>query len=46
MASGWDASGETLKAAMRYRCIIINPDALFVMVTDAEQVDSTLISRL
>jgi hypothetical protein len=34
-----------VKAVMRYRYMIINPDALFVMVTDAEQVDSTLVSR-
>jgi hypothetical protein len=32
-----------VKAAMRYQYTIINPDALFVMVTDAEQVDSTLV---
>jgi hypothetical protein len=32
-----------VKAVMRYRYTIINPDALFVMVTDAEQVDSTLV---
>ncbi|EXJ88108.1 hypothetical protein A1O1_05036 [Capronia coronata CBS 617.96] len=41
-----DAQRElVLKAVMRYRYSIINPDALFVMVTDAEQVDSTLVSR-
>jgi hypothetical protein len=34
-----------VKAAMRYRYTIINPDALFVMVTDAEQVDSTLVRQ-
>lgn len=34
-----------VKAVMRYRYSIINPDALFVMVTDAEQVDSTLVNR-
>lgn len=34
-----------VKAVMRYRYTIIKPDALFVMVTDAEQVDSTLVSR-
>jgi len=34
-----------VKAIMRYKFTIINPDALFVMVTDAEQVDSTLVSR-
>jgi len=34
-----------IKAVMRYRFSIINPDALFVMVTDAEQVDSTLVNR-
>ena len=34
-----------IKAIMRYRYSIINPDALFVMVTDAEQVDSTLVGR-
>ena len=34
-----------VKAAMRYRYTIIQPDALFVMVTDAEQVDSTLVNR-
>lgn len=32
-----------VKAVMRYRYTIIQPDALFVMVTDAEQVDSTLV---
>jgi hypothetical protein len=32
-----------VKAVMRYQYTIINPDALFVMVTDAEQVDSTLV---
>jgi hypothetical protein len=32
-----------VKAVMRYRYTIINPDALFVMVTDAEQVDSMLV---
>ena len=32
-----------VKAVMRYRYMIINPDALFVMVTDAEQVDITLV---
>ena len=32
-----------VKAAMRYRYAIINPDALFVMVTDAEQVDHALV---
>ncbi|KAL2437062.1 hypothetical protein ABEF94_016065 [Exophiala dermatitidis] len=41
-----DAQRElVIKAVMRYRYTIINPDALFVMVTDAEQVDSTLVSR-
>ena len=34
-----------VKAVMRYRYAIIQPDALFVMVTDAEQVDSTLVNR-
>lgn len=34
-----------IKAVMRYRYTISNPDALFVMVTDAEQVDSTLVNR-
>lgn len=34
-----------VKALMRYRYTISNPDALFVMVTDAEQVDSTLTAR-
>lgn len=34
-----------VKAVMRYRFTIINPDALFVMVTDAEQVDATLVNR-
>lgn len=34
-----------IKAIMRYRYTIINPDALFVMVTDAEQVDSLLVNR-
>ena len=35
-----------VKAVMRYRYTIIQPDALFVMVTDAEQVDSMLVNRL
>ncbi|KIW12645.1 hypothetical protein PV08_09923 [Exophiala spinifera] len=34
-----------IKAVMRYRFTIIHPDALFVMVTDAEQVDSVLVNR-
>ena len=34
-----------IKTLMRYRYTIIQPDALFVMVTDAEQVDSTLVNR-
>ena len=34
-----------VKALMRYRYTVISPDALFVMVTDAEQVDSTLVNR-
>lgn len=34
-----------VKAVMRYRYTVSNPDALFVMVTDAEQVDSTLVNR-
>ncbi|KAL6242503.1 hypothetical protein RBB50_010643 [Rhinocladiella similis] len=34
-----------IKAVMRYRFSLIHPDALFVMVTDAEQVDSVLVSR-
>jgi len=34
-----------IKALMRYRYTISNPDALFVMVTDAEQVDSTLTNK-
>ena len=32
-----------IKALFRYRYTIINPDAMFVMVTDAEQVDQTLV---
>lgn len=35
-----------VKALMRYKYQIIAPDSLFVMVTDAEQVESTLIKRL
>ena len=34
-----------VKAIMRYQYTIINPDALFTMVTDAEQVDATLTAR-
>lgn len=34
-----------IKSLMRYRYTISNPDALFVMVTDADQVDSTLTSK-
>jgi Stealth protein CR4, conserved region 4 len=34
-----------VKAVMRYKYTVINPDALFVMVTDAEQIDSTLVHR-
>lgn len=35
-----------VKALMRYQYVINEPDGLFVMVTDAEQVDTTLIKRL
>ncbi|KXS93473.1 hypothetical protein AC579_7085 [Pseudocercospora musae] len=35
-----------LKALMRYQYVISEPDGLFVMVTDAEQVETTLIKRL
>ena len=34
-----------LKALHKYQYSIVNPDALFVMVTDAEQLESTLIDR-
>lgn len=33
------------KALMRYQYVVHEPDGLFVMVTDAEQVDSLLIKR-
>ncbi|GIZ49359.1 hypothetical protein CKM354_001238900 [Cercospora kikuchii] len=35
-----------VKALIRYQYVIHEPDALFVMVTDAEQVETTLIKRL
>ncbi|EME84648.1 uncharacterized protein MYCFIDRAFT_187575 [Pseudocercospora fijiensis CIRAD86] len=35
-----------VKALMRYQYVINEPDGLFVMVTDAEQVENTLIKRL
>lgn len=34
-----------LKALKRYQYTIVEPDALFVMVTDAEQVQNTLVNR-
>ncbi|KAK5013830.1 hypothetical protein LTR16_004119, partial [Cryomyces antarcticus] len=33
------------KALMRYQYTITNPDALFVMVTDAEQVENVLLNN-
>ncbi|CAK1367879.1 unnamed protein product [Cercospora beticola] len=38
--------GIVVKALMRYQYVVHEPDALFVMVTDAEQVETTLIKRL
>lgn len=35
-----------VKALMRYQYVVNEPDGLFVMVTDAEQVEMTLIKRL
>lgn len=35
-----------VKAVMRYQYAVTEPDGLFVMVTDAEQVENTLIKRL
>lgn len=35
-----------VKALMRYQYTVYEPDALFIMVTDAEQVETTLIKRL
>ncbi|KAF2838867.1 hypothetical protein M501DRAFT_934881, partial [Patellaria atrata CBS 101060] len=35
-----------VKALKRYQYAIVEPDALFTMVTDAEQVEHTLIERL
>ncbi|KAM3414602.1 3-O-alpha-D-mannopyranosyl-alpha-D-mannopyranose xylosylphosphotransferase [Cercospora zeina] len=35
-----------VKALVRYQYAVHEPDALFVMVTDAEQVETTLIKRL
>ena len=34
-----------IKALMRYQYSVVEPDALFVMVADAEQVEETLIPR-
>lgn len=35
-----------LKALKRYSYVVVEPDALFTMVTDAEQVQARLIDRL
>jgi hypothetical protein len=35
-----------VKALMRYQYVVHEPDGLFVMVTDAEQVEATLVKRL
>ena len=35
-----------VKALMRYQYVVNEPDGLFIMVTDAEQVETTLIKRL
>jgi len=35
-----------LKALLKYQYTVIEPDALFVMVTDAEQVESTVLNRI
>lgn len=35
-----------VKALKKYQYTIMEPDALFVMVTDAEQVQTVLIKRL
>ena len=35
-----------IKAIKRYQYSIVQPDALFVMVTDAEQVQNILINRI
>ena len=34
-----------VKALMKYAHTIVEPDALFVMVTDAEQIETTLVDR-
>ncbi|KAJ1337351.1 3-O-alpha-D-mannopyranosyl-alpha-D-mannopyranose xylosylphosphotransferase [Microdochium nivale] len=34
-----------LKAVKRYQYSVVEPDALFVMITDAEQVQATLVDR-
>lgn len=34
-----------VKVLMKYQYTVVEPDALFVMVTDAEQVETTLINR-
>lgn len=35
-----------IKALWKYQYVIVEPDALFVMITDAEQVDNVLFKRL
>jgi len=35
-----------LKALLKYQYTVINPDALFVMVTDAEQIESAVLNRI
>ena len=35
-----------IKAIMRYKYTIVEPDALFVMITDAEQAQNVLLERL
>lgn len=35
-----------VKALKRYQYVIINPDALFVMITDAEQAENVLLKRM
>lgn len=35
-----------LKAIKRYQYTVVEPDALFVMITDSEQVESVLVDRL
>ena len=40
-----EARDIVLKALRKYQYTVIEPDALFVMITDAEQVENTLLKR-